>query len=257
MIKDTIYNLDTIILDKSNEYLTRKEVIELFENVQSFHQNEYSNFFSHLIIFITILGFLVAFISFRRISSIEERVIRESGNNESRLNRQVDQLKNDISKFQGQINGQIENTVNIEVQKLNNSILNTQSILYEDIQKEIEKLRNKLLSVIYYHQAHTTVSKGIDREDENLFKSGIKGLVTSLYFSVVSEEFVMLEKLLYMFNVVYISKQKIDSDEMDTLLDLDFYDIYLRVKKTEIENENYKANLQDIIKLLDEIVIKK
>ena len=122
MIVDTIYKIDTVFAEKANEYLTKGEVIDLFDKVHSFHNDEYTDFLTELGILITILIVVVGLVNYSKVKSIEKR-----------LDDKIEEFDNRITKT---IDSKIKEGLKVQVTQYENKFSKELKISLENISNE-------------------------------------------------------------------------------------------------------------------------
>lgn len=110
-----------IALDHS-KFMKEKDVVDLFTQIQSFHNDEYMKFLAILSILLFILGFIAVFITNRRIAATEKR------------------LDNKIIEFDNKINEKIETKIKEELEK---QVINYRVEFDEKLRNSIEKISNE------------------------------------------------------------------------------------------------------------------
>lgn len=160
ILVDTIVKMDTVFTEKVNNYMTKGEVIDLFDKVHSFHNDEYSDFIAEIGILITILAIGLGYFNYSKITSIEKR------------------LDTKIKEFDDRIEKTIESKIET---KLKIKLFENNELYEKNVKANIIKLDQ-------HHHAHRELIYGLLSFMRGDFTSSLNSYLRSVLKSVSSKQ---------------------------------------------------------------------
>ncbi|MEZ4723464.1 MAG: hypothetical protein R2863_02280 [Candidatus Kapaibacterium sp.] len=240
ILGDTIVKIDTVYIEKVNDYLTQGEVIDLFDKVHSFHNDEYSDFLVEISVLLVVLGFIAVFISHRRIAAAEERLNRDNERNETRLNREIEHIRNENRRFQDSIDERIEERINRRVEDFD--LIMVKKI--EEFDKKYMKTLENMNSHIF---CHLNITQAILFYDKAQYKDSINIYLRAVFnaINVTNEEYINIIK----FNIennsrLYSTVQKSEINPEDELT----LEMYFKKLESNIGNNESLRNVYNNFK---------
>ena len=116
MLVEVINKIDTVYVEKVNNYLATQEVFDLFDKVQTFHNNEYTDFLTELGILITILVVVVGLVNYSKVKSIEKRLDDKIDEFDKRIDEGIkkkvkDELEKQVTDYRNEFDVKLEESI--------------------------------------------------------------------------------------------------------------------------------------------------
>lgn len=240
---------------KVSEYLTQGDVIDLFDKVHSFHNDEYMKFLTILSILLVVLGFIAVFITSRRIAATEDRLNRDSERNENRLNREIDHIRGENRRFQDSIDERIEERLSIKMNEIAEEFRQNISDNYDKFKKEKDKEIFQVQIQVDINQAQLLLNEVIRFPNNSTLKTSYELLYRAYWNSLKKKNYIYLSQIISYVKIIESMHVKFTVSEIDPFTDLNFIDSLNTISCNEIKDSNYKDKVNSDIELFKSLLI--
>lgn len=231
--KDTVHQftnqvitVSDTITHSSRDYITRDEVINLFDVSQTLFNNQTTIMLTVFAIGIAILGIMIPLWQKKNLKDTERRLDKDSKSNENRVNRELDQYRLDINEFKKNIDGRIENNILKKFDEYNILVKEKTKELESKINQDIAKVKSELKNLKYENEFSGWMMQSYISTSNNKYHSTFYHLLEAA--KVASEHRIdkKLNVVLFHFKILLRTLEEIGNNQTETI-DNDYYDYLL------------------------------
>ncbi|PKL78287.1 MAG: hypothetical protein CVV25_12115 [Ignavibacteriae bacterium HGW-Ignavibacteriae-4] len=125
---DTVFNkINTVYIENSSGFLTEKDVLRILDTAQSSYNIYITIFLTLLTIGIALFGYIIPKKNKEELEKIKQDIKNDNERNESRLNREIDHIRNENRRFQESIDDRIVIALKNKSEEIENKLTKTLS----------------------------------------------------------------------------------------------------------------------------------